>query len=183
MNKNIFLTAAALIAATPAFAQVPVAAPAPLTGPRIEALVGWDRVTVFGGHKDGVLYGVGAGYDFGISGSASLGVDVEASDSTTKISDLGDSVSTGRDLYAGVRASFLVSDRTSLYLKGGYTNARIKVTIGSISDAGNGDGFRVGGGAQYALSGKAYIGGEYRYSNYESDFARHQGALVVGTRF
>jgi hypothetical protein len=33
------------------------------------------------------------------------------------------------------------------------------------------------------MGGKTYFGGEYRYSNYESDFSRHQIALIIGTRF
>ena len=45
------------------------------------------------------------------------------------------------------------------------------------------DGVRVGAGLQYAIGGKSYVGGEYRYSNYEADVSRHQLALTVGTRF
>jgi len=161
----------AAIAATPAAAQS--AAP---TGGRIEALVGYDVVSFSGADEGGVLYGIGAGYDFAVGNSVALGIDVEASDSTTDV----DIVSTGRDLYAGVRASFPVSTSANLYLKAGYTNARIKA-----EDLGgaNGDGFRLGAGAQFTISGKAYVGGEYRYSNYESDFSRHQFAAVIGTRF
>ncbi len=73
-----------------------------------------------------------------------------------------------------------ISPTANLYVKGGYTNARIKVD--GLGGA-NGDGFRLGAGAQFSLSGKAYVGGEYRYSNYESDFSRHQLALTIGTRF
>ncbi|MGH6783773.1 MAG: outer membrane protein, partial [Sphingomicrobium sp.] len=119
---------------------------------------------------------VGAGYDFAVGNGAALGVDVEASDSTTDV----DIVSTGRDLYAGARATFAVSPTANVYVKGGYTNARIKADgLGSA----NGDGFRLGAGAQLSIGGKAYVGGEYRYSNYESDFSRHQLAAVIGTRF
>ena len=45
------------------------------------------------------------------------------------------------------------------------------------------DGYRVGAGAQFNLAGKAYVGGEYRFSDYEEDVSRHQVALTVGTRF
>ena len=168
-------TAAALAFASPAFAQdaAPSAAPA---GFRIEALVGYDHAGFDGFHEDGILYGVGAGYDFAVSNSVSLGLDVEASDSTASKSG----VKAGRDLYAGGRVNFAVSPLANLYLKGGYTNARVKI---EDCCAGNADGFRVGVGGQYLVSGKTYVGAEYRYSNYEADLDRHQVALTVGTRF
>jgi len=177
VNKSIALAGLSLaaIAATPAAAQTEATASAP-TGARVEALVGYDIVSFAGEDEGGILYGVGAGYDFAIGNTAALGLDIEASDSTT---DVGP-VNTGRDLYAGARATVAISPTANLYVKGGYTNARIKVD--GLGGA-NGDGFRLGAGAQFSLSGKAYVGGEYRYSNYESDFSRHQLALMIGTRF
>lgn len=180
----------AAIAATPAAAQdAPVANAAPV-GARVEALVGYDAIRIdledFGiddSFKDsGILYGIGAGYDFPVGGMA-LGVDVEATDSTAKEGDDFSSVKAGRDLYAGVRATFPVSPTANLYVKGGYTNARFKGEIGGDSDSSNADGFRLGLGGQIGISGKAYVGGEYRYSNYEADLSRHQFALTLGTRF
>jgi outer membrane immunogenic protein len=166
---------AALASASPAFAQAPAAPLAP-TGFRVEALVGYDRAGTDGFHISGVLFGAGAGYDFAVSNGVSLGIDAEASDSTG--SKYG--ISTGRDLYAGGRINVAVSPRSNVYLKGGYTNARVKV---EDCCADNGDGFRIGVGGQYLVSGKTYVGAEYRYSNYESDFDRHQVALTLGTRF
>lgn len=189
MKKIGFLAglSAAAIAATPAAAQT--AAPA---GPRVEALVGYDSVSL--GLNDlvgidesieqsGFLYGVGVGYDLPVGGM-SLGVDLEASDSTAELGaeDFG-SYAAGRDLYAGVRATFPVSSFANLYVKGGYTNARFNAKFDGDSEAANADGFRLGAGAQFVLSGKAYVGGEYRYSNYEADLSRHQFALTIGTRF
>lgn len=172
MKKFVSLlgVSAAAFIATPAAAQV--AAPA---GPRVEAIVGYDIVSFDGEEEGGVLYGIGAGYDFAVGGM-SLGLDIEATDATTDI----DIVSAGRDLYAGARATFPVSNAANVYVKGGYTNARIEA---EGYGAENGDGFRLGAGAQFTLSGRAYVGGEYRYSNYEADLSRHQFALTVGTRF
>jgi outer membrane immunogenic protein len=168
--------AAALASATPVLAQDAAPATAAPNGFRVEALVGYDRPGTDGFHFDGVLFGVGAGYDLPVSNTVALGLDVEASDSTAK--KYG--VSTGRDLYAGGRISVALSPRTNLYVKGGYTNARVKL---SGFGGANGDGFRLGAGGQYLISGKAYVGAEYRYSNYESDVDRHQVALTLGTRF
>ncbi len=92
-------------------------------------------------------------------------------------------VKAGRDLYAGGRATFAVSPTANLYLKGGYTNARFKATDGEDRFAENVDGFRIGAGGQLTLAGKAYVGAEYRYSNYEAGLSRNQVALTVGTRF
>jgi outer membrane immunogenic protein len=168
-------SAAALAFASPAMAQDGAGKVAP-AGLRIEALVGWDHPGVDSFHADGVLFGIGAGYDVAVGDTISLGIDAEASDSTAK----KDGVSTGRDLYAGGRVNFAVAPHANLYVKGGYTNARFKES-GFGGD--NFDGFRVGAGGQYMVSGKTYVGAEYRYSNYELGVDRHQVALTLGTRF
>jgi outer membrane immunogenic protein len=180
VNKFILATAAsaAFLAATPAFAQ---AAP---TGPRVEALVGYDSVKALGEDDGGVLYGVGAGYDVAVSQGLSVGADVEATDSTQKVGDDDiASVKAGRDLYAGGRVNLAISPTANVYAKGGYTNARFKASDGVDSFSDNFEGYRLGGGAQFAVSGKGYVGGEYRYSNYEDGLKRHQVAMTVGTRF
>jgi outer membrane immunogenic protein len=182
VKKILFTTAAsaAFLAATPAFAQQASAAP---VGPRVEAVVGYDRVKALGEKDGGALLGIGAGYDFAVGNSVSLGADVEVSESTQKESAGGASVKAGRDLYAGGRASFAVSPSANLYVKAGYTNARFKADDGVDSFGENFDGYRLGAGGQLAISGKAYVGGEYRYSNYDHGLSRNQVALTVGTRF
>jgi outer membrane immunogenic protein len=187
LKKNLFATAAsaAALAATPAAAQ---SAPA---GVRVEAVFGIEGVLgydkVEGLHDDdgdgGVLYGVGVGYDLPVTKNISLGVDAEATDSTQEEEGATTSIKAGRDLYAGGRVNFAISDKANLYLKGGYTKARFKAVDGDVSFTENAEGFRVGGGGQYAVSGKAYVGAEYRYSNYDGGIQRHQVALTGGTRF
>ncbi len=89
-----------------------------------------------------------------------------------------------RDLYAGGRVSFpLGADGSNVYLKGGYTNARFSAENGLLRAKQDLDGYRIGAGAQFALVGKAYVGGEYRFSDYEQDVRRHQIVATVGTRF
>lgn len=188
-----------IIAAATALSAVASPASAAITGARVEALVGWDHGSVdfddFGLdgslNSDGVAFGIGAGYDFGVSDTTSIGIDVEASESTTDLdlTDGTDSVEIrlGRDLYAGGRITFAVSPTANVYLKAGYTNARVKavLTEGNVvtSEAANADGVRGGIGAQFAVGGNAYVGGEYRYSNYEADFSRHQVVATLGFRF
>ncbi len=180
MKQYLYATAAAaaLLGATPALAQN--AAP---VGPRVEALIGYDKIKALGESDGGALFGIGAGYDFPVTSAVSVGADVEATESTQKESAGDVEVKAGRDLYAGGRVSLAVSPTANLYVKGGYTNARFKAEDGVDSDSANFDGYRLGAGGQLAVSGKAYVGGEYRYSDYEDGLKRHQVALTVGTRF
>ena len=194
MNKFVttLLASAAFAAfATPASAAV-------TSGGRIEALVGWDRgsvdLTDFGATEDlnrnGIAFGVGVGYDFATGTDMSVGIDLEATEPTADFEfvDGTDSASidVGRDLYVGGRITFAVSPNANMYVKAGYTNARItgEVTSGGVTerDSANGDGIRGGIGAQFMVGTNAYVGGEYRYSNYEGDFSRHQALLTLGFR-
>ena len=191
MNRfaNVLVAGAALAAvAAPASA-------ATTSGGRVEAIVGWDHGSIslddFGiddsVNADGILFGIGAGYDFAVSETASLGIDLEASESTADL-EAGDPddtrISVGRDLYVGGRATFAVSPAANLYVKAGYTNARLKISDDTgFSAAENGDGIRGGVGAQFMIGGNAYVGAEYRYSNYEADISRHQVVGNLGFRF
>lgn len=191
-----FAFAAALLAgtiATPALAQ-----DAPNVGGfHIDGLVGYDRANIDDEGTNGVLYGVGAGYDFR-SGNAVFGIEGEATDSTSDecvgdVAIVGDElcVRAGRDLYAGARVGAVVGNNTLLYAKAGYTNARIGVDYEDGTAATgpdfrireNLDGVRVGGGAQFGIGTNAYIRTEYRYSNYQDGVDRHQVVGGLGFRF
>ena len=119
--------------ATPAFAQD---APADHARASIDVglprrgLLGWDHTEILDDDEGGVLYGVGVGYDFQ-AGRAVLSIEAEANDSTnngcvTGFFNAGDRfcVTSGRDLYVGARAGFLVGRNVLLFGKAGYTNAR-----------------------------------------------------------
>ena len=199
MRTKIF--AAALIAssaiAAPAFAQ-----DATFTGPRAEAVVGWDRVTDDSFNtdtsRDGVVYGGQVGYDFQ-RGNAVFGVEGEITGASTKdtargVLVAGDELRTkaGRDLYAGARLGFLVSPTAMVYAKGGYTNAQFETRYTAagtdITERDNVDGWRLGAGAEVKLNDKVYLKGEYRYSKYDNEDAgvdakRHQVIGGVGIRF
>jgi outer membrane immunogenic protein len=190
-----FTPIAALIAgslATPAFAQD---APPSQAGFRIEGLVGYDSARIQDNKDGGLLYGVGAGYDFQ-TGRAVLGIEAEASESTNQgctrdLINLGDAfcADTGRDLYVGARAGVLVGRNILLYAKAGYTNLRFRVdydagTAGgadNFSYSQNFDGIRVGAGAQFSIGRNAYIRTEARYSNYEGGGDR--GGVLAGLGF
>jgi outer membrane immunogenic protein len=177
--------------ASPAFAQEaePAAAePAQFTGFKLEGLAGYD---------EGFVYGVGAGYDLQL-GNLVLGAEGEVSDSTDR--ECLDSAfapgdrfcsSSGRNLYVGGRIGFTVAPRTLLYGKIGYTNQRVKAdytagtpaALESFTASGKLDGIRLGAGLEQKLGGKAFVKGEYRYSDYENGSRRHDGVVGVGLRF
>ena len=200
MRTKIF--AAALVASTaiaaPAFAQ-----DSGFTGPRAEVIAGWDRVDDGSSNgteaSDGLTYGGAIGYDFQ-AGNAVIGFEGEITGSTndqeaTDVLTPGDRfrVNAGRDLYVGGRVGFLAGDRTLIYAKGGYTNARIETSYDdgtAVTEVNEDlDGWRLGAGAEYKLGTNTYLKGEYRYSNYSEmegvdvDVDRHQIVAGVGIRF
>jgi outer membrane immunogenic protein len=190
MRKYI---AAALLAgtlATPALAQES----ANLGGLRVEGLIGYETTDVEDEGADGLAYGVGIGYDVQ-SGGAVFGIEAEAGKSevdecVSNAVAVGDVLcaDSGRDLYVGGRVGAAFGANSLVYLKGGYTNARMELeydpavgnTVVTKEDL---DGVRVGGGVQFGLGPNLYGKAEYRYSNYEQGFDKHQGLVGVGFRF
>ena len=188
-----------LAAATPAMAQDSDN----FSGFRLEALAGYD-VAQAGSTEDiegendesieGLAYGVGAGYDFD-AGGVVIGLEAEYAGSTGKVEvDEGDverfglgTVKAGRDLYLGARVGVKANDDLLVYAKGGYTNATFDVltrdgTTEFNSDVDT-DGYRLGAGVEYALSGNTFAKVEYRYSNYsdaEIDFEGDQPDVQLG---
>lgn len=192
---RMFVLAALLAgtAATPALAQDR----APFTGPRVEGIVGYENVAVPGPNSDGATYGVGVGYDWQM-GNAVVGVEAEASDSSTDECTrdylvTGDELcaQVGRDLYVGGRVGAVISPNALLYGKLGYVNGRLQTQYddGTANNAtgfetgDNLDGVRAGIGLEYALGPSTYVKAEYRYSNYEQGYEKHQGVVGIGFRF
>ncbi|MGC6329912.1 outer membrane protein [Rhizorhabdus sp. FW153] len=162
---------------------------------RVEAHGGWDRVTVGGSDDDGLLYGIGLGVDVPIGSMAFIGFEADADLSSTKQCDQflggGFCQEAKRDLAAVARVGLKASDKIKVYALAGYTNARIKQTAtivifpGTITESTsvNGDGFRAGAGVEMKLGSSAYTKLEYRYSNYEGGFSRHQLVAGLGLGF
>lgn len=175
--KKIALALVALTAATPAFAQDA----ADFSGFQVSAIGGLDIIDINDDVIDnptGFLYGVNAGYDYQ-SGNLVFGVEGEAAESTARVKVAGTEVLTAsRDLYIGGRVG-VVTGGALVYAKVGYTNFRVE----SGPDGDNGDGVRVGGGAEVKLNQNVFFKGEYRYSNYEAEVERHQIVAGLGFRF
>lgn len=188
---------AALLAGTvssPVLAQDVVAGPK--TGFRIEGIVGYDAPRADGDSEEGVVYGAGVGYDFQV-GSLAAGVEAEYTDTSTDVCQqdvvtIGDELCAGfdRDIYVGARIGGVFGSNTLLYVKGGYTNQRISAEfddggtgVNDFDEGKNLNGARVGAGVEFSIGTNAFVKGEYRYSNYESGFTKHQGVVGVGFRF
>src|SRR5512139_1982623 len=142
MKKGIALLLAT--GSLAAFAVPAAAQDSTFTGPRVEALVGYDsnrpgsttdldNADEIDQSIDGVAYGIGAGYDFDM-GNAVIGVEGEYMRSeaqsdfdTTGFNTAVGNIDAGRDLYIGARAGMKVGPRSLLYVKGGYTNAKYNV--------------------------------------------------------
>ncbi|HYG31115.1 MAG TPA: outer membrane beta-barrel protein [Allosphingosinicella sp.] len=186
---------AALLAgglATPAFAQDA----APFSGFHVEGIVGYDTTDVEGEGTNGIVYGIGAGYDIQ-SGNLVFGIDGEASKSTldecvASVDVTGDELcaEAGRELSVGGRLGFVVGSNALVYARAGYTNARVNIDYDhptnntlDLNEGDNLDGVRVGGGVELALGTNAFVRAEYRYSNYEQGFDRHQAVGGFGFRF
>ncbi len=190
-----YLVAAALVAGTalttPAMAQEY----APFTGPRVEGIIGYDNVGVedLDDNQDGVVYGGGVGYDFQL-GNMVAGVEGEFTESSVKECIGGTVVAgdelcakVGRDLYVGGRIGTVVGTNTLLYAKAGYVNGRLEAdydngTVNTVEKEDL-DGVRLGAGAEFGMGPNSFIKAEYRYSNYEQDFEKHQVVAGIGFRF
>ena len=161
------------------------AEPQPFSGPRVEAI---------GGYDEGFVYGVAAGYDMR-SGGIVLGLDAEATDSTAK--DCLDSAFVpgdrlcalaNRDLFVGGRIGVPVGSKALIYAKGGYSNYRqtlryIDPAANTTDTSANLDGIRAAGGIELGLGKRVFVKGEYRYTNYEAGAEKHDGVVGLGIRF
>ncbi|HEX9947758.1 MAG TPA: porin family protein [Allosphingosinicella sp.] len=177
------------------------AAPASAEGFRAEIHGGWDHVRADGpginnnDSDSGIVYGIGAGYDFDIGKKMELGIDLSADLSTMEecrssviVANDRACLDAGRDLAAALRLGYKVSPNGTVYALAGYTNARFTfdyTTPANVRtrDGRNLDGFRLGAGYQHMFGEKVYGKVEYRYSNYENDVSRHQALLGVGVKF
>lgn len=176
------LAAAAL--ATPAAAQM-----------RAEIHGGVDRAGGDGINKWGGFGGVGLGYDVVAAETHGFGgVEVNADYSTirecrTSVILAGDRACgrAGLDLSAGVRFGYRGDGGTSVYGLIAFTRTHLttRYTAGgtTVRDGDDLDGVRLGGGVQFDIGANSYAKIEYRYSDYEQHFRRHQGLVGVGIRF
>lgn len=205
--KNAFAilaTASMAALATPAAAQVD--ADSPFSGLRVQATGGYDQLRAGSSIDDdtdetnndqsaeGIVYGGAIGYDVDL-GNVVIGPEAELTGSTADTDfENGDfegfgfgNVSSGRDLYLGARVGVKANPNMMFYAKGGYTNAKLNVRTNDGTTEFDTDydldGYRVGGGLEYAFGRNLFTNIEYRYSNYSDAEVDFDGSLADSDRF
>lgn len=206
MNIRIASCAALALAAfaTPAMAQT--ADQFPFSGLRVGGEVGYDHIRSGSTEDvddtrdlkqsiDGVTYGGVVGYDFPAGDSLRIGAEASFSGSTAArdfdndrptVFNLGN-VRADNEIYVGGRVGVVTAPSTMIYAKAGYTNQRYSITGSNgtvaLDQKLDTDGWRVGAGAEFAIGRNAYIGTEYRYSNYSEGEIDFEGQTPDGSRF
>ena len=170
--RKLFAVAAAAttLLAAPAFAQD--TAVSPFSGPRVGVTVGTggDDFIDF----DGATIGVDAGDDWDMGGAVvGLGVEYQT--------DLGDDFFDVNETALIARVGAKVGPSALVYVNGGYTHISSGAT--PFGDLGA-DGYRLGGGAEFALGG----GGtalklEQRYLDYGNGADAFQTVAGLSFRF
>ncbi len=173
-----------------------------VSGFRLEAIAGWDNVTSsvddapeFDSSDSGLLYGIGAGYDFA-AGNFIVGIEAELAESTNGSSvtfnnediegyiiDGTVALDASEDIYIGARLGTMIDRAGVFYVKGGYSMANAEFSAagtidGEPIDESVGfdlDGFRIGGGYEANLASNLYAKIEYRYTSYGSGSVNYDG--------
>ncbi|WP_420145194.1 outer membrane protein [Sphingobium sp.] len=203
--KTIIASAPTAIAAVLAIAT-PAAAQEAFQGPYAGIEAGWNKnkvgsadtdVGIANVHtsKDSATAGIFAGYNYKVtdkivlSGEAgfSMGFDDQA---TRSGGGTLASIDPEYTFDVGVRAGYLVNDKTLVYVRGGYENLRASVRINDATATRYGkdnfDGWSVGGGVERMLTDKVSARVEYRYSDLgggDAKFQRHQALVGVAYHF
>ncbi len=176
------------LCAVPASAQV-------FDGPYVGLQAGWNHDKVgntpsdignldMQNSRDSFTGGVFAGYNYKVAPRVVLGVEAgfnlgadDAIRNATAVIDPNYSFD------VGARAGYLVNEKTMVYVRGGYENTRARIA----SVDGNGhdtfDGWSIGGGAERALTSNISARLEYRYSDLNGSFDRHQALVGVAYNF
>jgi outer membrane immunogenic protein len=180
------------------------ASAAPFDGPFVGAQVGWQSekmrdvksslgVVPVDENKQSVTGGVFAGYDKTVNGrfvvGAEAGLDFGSDDAVdTTVAGNSYSVDPKYSFDLTARAGYLVNPQTLLYVRGGYTNARVRTTItnaAGVQTAGDSqDGWLAGGGVERQLTQNVSARIEYRYSKLsEGDGKDYRHRVLAGLSY
>lgn len=157
--------------------------------PASEGIPGFDRST------DAFIGGAFLAYDYEVVPQVVIGAQAEfnlaASDEFGAAGDISSITVDPRyafDLTA--RAGYLATPATLIYVRGGYSNARVRTTITTnakkASSSDNRDGWMVGGGVERMITDHVSTRVEYRYADLgegTEKFDRHQVLVGAAYRF
>jgi len=175
------------------------ASAAPFDGPFVGAQVGWQSekmrdvksslaIAPIDEKKESVNGGVFAGYDKTFNGQfvvgAEAGLDFASDDEIqTSVAGSNYSVDPKYSFDLTARAGYLVNPQTLLYVRGGYANARVRMTVanaaGIRSASDNQDGWLAGVGVERQISQNVSARVEYRYSKFDEDNGKDQRHRVL----
>ena len=175
------------------------ASAAPFDGPYVGAQIGWksqkmrNTSSTFGTipvdqTKDSVTGGVFAGYDKTVGDRFVLGAEggidfTSDADVTASVAGSTYAVEPKYSLDLSARAGYLLTPQTLLYVRGGYSNERVRTTIATGStvrtDSENQDGWLVGGGVERAINNNVSARLEYRYAKYDQDNGKDESHRVL----
>lgn len=157
-------------------------------GPFVGVQLGWqqDRRSATAGvvpptttrvTGDGLAYGGQLGYDANIGGAV-LGVEGSITGRTGGNGSAALDFETGPTINVTARAGLLVSPKSLLYARGGYSNARFSIT-NLVGNSESREGYTLGAGYELLLTDTISARVEYAYSNYGSDTLPGIGGAAV----
>ena len=175
------------------------ASAAPFDGPYVGAQVGWQSekmrdvksslgVAPIDEKKESVTGGMFAGYDKTINGrlvvGAEVGLDFASADQIqTSVAGNSYSIDPKYSFDLTARAGYLVNPQTLIYVRGGYTNARVRTTVtnaaATASASDNRDGWLAGAGLERQITQNVSARVEYRYSKFSEDDGMDQRHRVL----
>ena len=199
LTLTVLAAAAACVTAAPAAAQN-------FTGPSVGVQGGWQEEKVktpqtnlgvlpIDRSRDSAVAGVFLGYDHelgrgfvaGVEGGFSIASSdkLRGGNGTTSVT-----IDPKRSFDATARAGYLVTPETLVYIRGGYANERIRMTMASASGTStmseNRDGWLIGGGVERVLMPHVSARLEYRFTDLgdsKGTYDRHQVLAGVAYRF
>lgn len=189
--------AAAVLAATMAFAQPAAAQVAPtapqpypemrerlprdpLQGLRFEVAGGYDRLeinyieddTKYYDGTDGVRYGGEIGYDLSVSSRVLVGAYAGYAASSAKRCD---DFSVGTicqkpkgELSGGARIGTRIGSQSQLYGKIGYSSMPLEFSLGNVTEKETYSGFHFGLGGELGIGGSAFVKGEFVVTDFRT---------------
>ena len=173
-------------------------------GPFVGAQLGWqseqmdDLDSSFGvvpvdESQESVTGGLFAGYDKTVNDrfviGAEAGLDFASDDEVeSSIGGINYATDPKHSFDLTARGGYLVSPETLLYLRGGYTHARLRTTItdsaGTESSSSGHDGWLLGAGAERQVNDRVSARIEYRYSDFsEDDGELERNRLLAGLAY
>ncbi|MDE1915955.1 MAG: porin family protein [Sphingomonadales bacterium] len=194
------LTAAALSFAVNAHAQT--TSPSAFDGPFVGAQGGWEEnsvrnpATAIGTTplvqtSDTGTLGIFAGYDKQVYPRVVVGAQAELNfPIDSRFGNDLTSMRAKRSVDLSLRAGYLVTPATLVYVRGGYSNALVDAVYnapgGAIHASDDRDGWTLGGGVERKLTSHISARIEYRYADFSEGngkFDRHQILTGLAYRF